>query len=284
MQKWVYIFLLVSISCKSNHEDYFKRISANDEKLEEPKPGEWLHEHKEKGQTFQRFVRSNPTKPTALKNTISIQPIGLFDNHQNRQLEKMRQYLEAFFQLPVEILPAISNQIIPGTKWRIGSENQHQILAPYILDSVLIKRKSDKMVALMAISQLDLYPKPEWNFVFGLSSLKNNVGVTSIHRFRTRNQTGTDTLLFLRRLLKVSSHEIGHMFGLKHCIEARCVMNGSNSLDETDRGTLRLCSHCQRKIQFSIQFDPEDRTKTLLNFLNSIGFKADYKILHTDLN
>ncbi|WP_280115303.1 hypothetical protein [Flavobacterium fluviatile] len=33
----------------------------------------------------------------------------------------------------------------------------------------------------------------------------------------------------------MSSHEIGHMFGLHHCIVADCVMNGTDSMSETDR-------------------------------------------------
>ena len=29
-------------------------------------------------------------------------------------------------------------------------------------------------------------------------------------------------------------HEIGHTFGMKHCTFFRCLMQGSNGLDETD--------------------------------------------------
>jgi bacterioferritin len=37
----------------------------------------------------------------------------------------------------------------------------------------------------------------------------------------------------LRRSCKVLAHEIGHMFGLSHCVFFHCLMNGSNSLAES---------------------------------------------------
>lgn len=35
----------------------------------------------------------------------------------------------------------------------------------------------------MGITEKDLFPKPEWNYVFGLASYEDGVGVTSIYRF-----------------------------------------------------------------------------------------------------
>jgi archaemetzincin len=37
------------------------------------------------------------------------------------------------------------------------------------------------------------------------------------------------------RSAKVLLHEIGHLFNLKHCKYYRCLMNGSNSLEESER-------------------------------------------------
>jgi archaemetzincin len=51
------------------------------------------------------------------------------------------------------------------------------------LDSILIKQKPQDAVALMGITERDLFPRPEWNYVFGLASYENGVGVSSIYRF-----------------------------------------------------------------------------------------------------
>jgi archaemetzincin len=56
------------------------------------------------------------------------------------------------------------------------------------------------------------------------------------------------------------------MFGLKHCIYFNCVLNGSNSLAETDAQTLQLCPICLRKLQHSTGFDPVSRYQQLAHF------------------
>ncbi|WP_228457861.1 hypothetical protein [Chryseobacterium candidae] len=44
---------------------------------------------------------------------------------------------------------------------RISNEGQEQILAGYVLDSILIKKKPKDAVVLMGITEKDLFPKPE---------------------------------------------------------------------------------------------------------------------------
>ena len=52
-------------------------------------------------------------------------------------------------------------------------------------------------------------------------------------------------------------HEIGHMFGINHCIHYNCIMNGSNSLKESDRQSTFLCPICLRKLHFAVYgFNP----------------------------
>ena len=129
----------------------------------------------------------------------------------------------------------------------------------------------------MAITEMDLYPKPEWNYVFGLASYRDRIAVSSIYRM----QKDADFNLSLERLLKICSHEIGHMFGLLHCIYFNCLMNGSNHLDESDGRISELCPVCLRKLQHSIGFDILERYKALLKFSSMAGpmFAADCKLL-----
>ncbi len=41
-----------------------------------PQPGDWLASHPESGQTFDDYIASNPNRPTSLRTTIYIQPLG----------------------------------------------------------------------------------------------------------------------------------------------------------------------------------------------------------------
>jgi hypothetical protein len=54
------------------------------------------------------------------------------------------------------------------------------------------------------------------------------------------------------------THEISHMFGIKHCIYYECLMNGSNKITESDIKPPRLCAVCMRKLKHMVQFNYKD--------------------------
>jgi archaemetzincin len=282
----LFILLIVFLcySCQKSKEDqYFDAIEGNDITLMPPAEGEWLYDHKEKGQSFDAFLKSKHVIPKADANIIYIKPIGDFTQLQAKQIDLTRQYLEIYFQLKTEVLENSSDDIIPAHARRIGSEDQEQFLAGYILDSVLKKEKPVNRIALMGLTETDLFPKPEWNFVFGLASYTQKIGVSSIFRLQDEKLTDANYNLCLTRLLKICSHEIGHMFGLHHCIEVNCVMNGTNSLEETDTKVIRLCSVCQRKLNSSVKYNNKKRLTELEKFFQKNHLDAEFKLMKKDL-
>ncbi|MFB9079518.1 Zn-dependent protease [Flavobacterium procerum] len=283
MKRFVLFLLLLVCSCNSKKSDYFDSIAENDIKLFPPKPGDWLYSRKEKGQTFEQFSKSKHVIPTKENNIIYLKPIGEFDSLQIRQIELVRQYLEIFFQLETKVQKNASNAIISKEARRIGTEKQEQFLAGFILDSVLKKERPQNGIALMALTEKDLYPKPEWTFVFGLASYRDKIGVSSIYRLQDKSLKGKDFNLCLERLLKICSHEIGHMFGLHHCIDADCVMNGTNSLSETDEHSLRLCSICQRKLNSGFKYDNLKRLKELEKYFKENHLTDGLALMEKDL-
>jgi archaemetzincin len=66
------------------------------------------------------------------------------------------------------------------------------------------------------------------------------------------------------RSFKLLSHETGHMFGLHHCTQFECLMNGSNSVEETDRNSATLCPVCLKKLAWNLHFDIRRRYARLL--------------------
>ena len=62
-------------------------------------------------------------------------------------------------------------------------------------------------------------------------------------------------------VLQTLTHEIGHIFGLRHCQWLACLMQGSNHLEEADRRPLNLCPICLRKLQCAIGFSTVERYK-----------------------
>ncbi|XP_041938550.1 archaemetzincin-2 isoform X1 [Alosa sapidissima] len=265
---------------------------------------DWIPAHPEESYDFQSFF-SNPYRSTPCKghHTIYIQTIGSFGEaalHTNLYVEWLRQYCEAFYYgLVVKTLPPVTVQST-GCTFRVNScSNNLQLYAGDLL-RFLKKRKPKDAFCIVGITMIDLYPKESWNFVFGQASLTEGMGVFSFARyddnFYQRNYAGqlkkgskpkpgdysvfnnyyippiTSTLLL--RSCKVVSHEVGHMFGLQHCQWLQCVMQGSNHLEESDRGPLSLCPICLRELQSSIGSKIADRYKALLQWVHDDGGSA----------
>lgn len=277
------IFILF-FSCQKKEKTYFETIAINDVKLSTPKPGSWRYSHDEKFQQFGDFQKSKRIKPEPGKNIIYLQPVGQFDELQKKELQLTKEYLRIYFQLETKILTVLPNTIFPKTVTRISNEGQEQVLAGYVLDSILIKRKPKDAVVLIGITERDLFPRPDWNYVFGFASYENGVGVTSTYRFSDGHLNPSNFNKSLLRLMKISSHEIGHMFGISHCLNANCVMNGTNSLTETDYHLARACSLCQMKLNSSIQYDNKKRLLELKNFFEKLHLNSDLSRVEQDLN
>lgn len=260
---------------------YFTQIKNNDVKLGKPAYGDWLFARDEKGQTFEQYYRSKHIVPTEDSNIIYIRPIGNFNTLQKKQIVLLNEYLEIYFQLKTKTLDPISNDLVPNSARRMQYDHE-QLLAGYLLNDILKKEKPLNRIALMGLSELDLYPKPEWNYVFGLASYRDKVGVSSIYRFQDGKLTSENFNLCLSRLLKISSHEIGHMFGLHHCINANCVMNGTNSMSETDRHSIRLCSVCQQKLNSCIKYDNEKRLAELERYFERNNLTEEFLDMKKD--
>lgn len=61
------------------------------------------------------------------------------------------------------------------------------------------------------------------------------------------------------------------MLGLRHCTYFRCLMNGSNHLEESDRRPLHLCPVDLRKLHWAVEFDMIGRYERLFAFWRRAG-------------
>lgn len=262
-----------------------KRAFADDVGLFAPIPApagnDWLAQHLEQGQTYDQFTTSGPPRPTQRRSTLYFLPVGDFAPETAPSLAKLSEFASAFFGMKVSILPFVPVEKVPA-RTRINSQTKnHQILSTDVLAWLLNQIPRDGF-SVIAITMTDLYPKESWNFVFGQASLQDRTGVFSFARydptFYGQARDSGFQQLMLQRSAKVLAHETGHMFGIKHCIYFRCLMNGANHLREDDACPLRLCPVCLRKLHSSIGFDIVQRESNLLNFFkgNSLVEEATW--------
>jgi archaemetzincin len=292
MKRLTSIFFILLLSCTGNHnkgfdQDGLSLIDAGaslDVKLSRPQPGEWLYEHKEDGQTFEEYKLAEPVSPNSRQRKIYLQPVGKFTSIQNDVIRYTADYLAMYFGLETVVSDPIDDNIIPYTARRKREDGHEQLLTTHFLNSLLPARFPDDAIVVMAITEKDLYPAESWNFVFGQASLKKRIGVSSMYRYTIDFLDTLNYPVCLERLIKTSSHEIGHMFTCQHCTYAICVMNGSNSLYESDMRPNRLCTQCQKKLYWNLKFDVVERARKLSAYFKKHKLETDYKIISADLH
>jgi archaemetzincin len=252
------------------------------EKMGKPEVGEWLFQFHEGGQSFEEYVSSHPVRTTASQQVLVFQPVGLFSPYEKDILRKATEFAGIWFDIhtriePVLPLPVSGWQRIRRFSWK--DEPVKQYKTGYFLNKLLPGRIPPDAVCYLAITMADLYPKEGWNFVFGQASLSNRVGVYSMARYFPRfwgqKESSESHYLAFRRSCKVLAHEVGHIFGLAHCIYYKCAMNGSNSLEESDRRPLRLCPICLKKLKWNRGFDIISRYERLKGFFESQNLQEE---------
>jgi archaemetzincin len=235
--------------------------------LGEPQEGDWLSSHQEAGQTFKQYGRSRPNVLTRRRHKLYIQPIGQFSQKQIQLIELSREFLKIYFHCEVETLATKTEKAIPDAAQRFHPQwGDHQLLTSYILEKILAPELPDDAFATIAFTTSDLWPGDRWNFVFGYASFRDRVGVWSLYRFGDPEKGDGDFRQCLKRTLKLATHETGHMFSIQHCTAYRCNMQGSNSLQESDRQPTYLCPECHAKILYATKADPIERYQKLIEF------------------
>ena len=249
------------------------------EQKKKPAAMDWLGAHEEPGQTFDQYAASRPNLPGSVRKRLYVLPIGSFEKGVAPDLEKLKAYTAAYYHpMPVEVLPVVADAEVPAKSRVNPSTKKKQWLSTDILQWLPRKLPADAY-AMLAVTMTDLYPDEMWNFVFGQASFKERVGVFSFARYHPSwtnapADDGTEKLV-LGRAAKVLTHEMGHMFGIWHCVYYECNMNGVNHLAEADAVPMHLCAVCLRKLYHAVRFDPAARYEALEAFYRENGFTAE---------
>lgn len=212
------------------------------------------------GQGFEQYRRSfNKSDYT----TLYVQPIGALDARSESLVKETAELLAVFYSAPAKVLDPISDDLMPASARR-NHGGAVQFNATFVLDQVLTPRRPKDALAVLAITATDLYPDEKWNFVFGLASLSERIGVWSLSRYGD-----PESEEFRRRLFKVATHETGHMFGIEHCIAYDCLMNSSQSRLALDLSPMWCCPECVQKVAFARGLDLPGYLSELAAFAKS---------------
>jgi predicted Zn-dependent protease len=104
----------------------------------------------------------------------------------------------------------------------------------------------------VGITEENIVPGKNWNFLFGYAYLGQPSCVVSLHEMSSDSPSSS---LLVKRAATIAIHEIGHNCGLDHHgydEEIACVMTADTDLDCLDRldeGTHRFCRICSNVVK-----------------------------------
>ena len=178
----------------------------NVEKYFEPKmvhtPSDWLVTQTEVGQTPKRYKQGGPQINWMNPRAKKILLFMIDQTIDEETAERFKVYNEAYFHgAEVEIVKAGSK--VAMTKTREGKVlTTKKVPADFLAEHKIANRmnggilqyhageinealkqyKARETFCVLGITNQDLYPRDEWNFVFGLANLNDATGVFSFKR------------------------------------------------------------------------------------------------------
>jgi len=242
------------------------------ELLARPGSHDWLSVHDERPQTFEDFRAACPERHLG-DAPLCIQPIDDLLVHAGPCLERMVAFTGAFFMRDVIVLPAVE---LPHRRLRsrVDRESgQSQYFAGDLLLELAAARPPAAL-CLLGLTTHDIYPDLFVQFAFGEASSLHRVALCSMARYRPpfrEESAGREHDAVFHRCVRMLCHEVCHILGLDHCVYARCLMNGSSELEESDRRPLHLCPVDLRKLQWTLGFNVVERYRRLLHVWSGMG-------------
>jgi archaemetzincin len=112
----------------------------------------------------------------------------------------------------------------------------------------LLGRVPKGAVRLLGVTERDLFV-PVLSFVYGQAQLGGRVAVVSLARLRPEfHGLPKAPGILARRAATEAVHEMGHTFGLVHCLDRRCPMSLSIDLVDLDGKTATPCPSCEKRL------------------------------------
>ena len=251
-------------------------FSGDAQVLPPPAPGDWLYDFPEQGQTYEQFVGQTRNRRTEKRNTIYVLPLGALSSGDTSIAAVTAQFLDVYYDTQTRTLPPLA---LPSEAYD-SARGQYDALEILKHLSEVLPRDA---LGLLAITDRDIFI-PSVNFVFGLGSYRQRVGVLSLFRYGADTRMTGDQGTVLRRSLTVAVHEFGHILSMRHCTAFRCIMNGTNSIEEADNHSLHLCPVCRRKAEFAIGYHRQDRYARVLEFYDAFNFVSEAEFVRRRLD
>lgn len=260
-----------------------------------PRADDWLAVRTEPGQSFARYLRiaMGRAQPHGRYDTIALVLLG--SELPLDTVQQAQRYISAFYGIrvavlgPVPVTPGKGVRVCPpqpGMPTQVVAEDLMAVAATAVKDAPDVQRRC---IATMGVTLLDLALDAAGdNWVYGVARPMEYQGTFSLARFHPSfcgESVPPEQVpsVIRRRCCKVLSHELGHLFGLKHCINFTCLMNGANHARELNRQPLIECPACTKKLCQTIPWLLEHRYAAIVDVCTELGFDAEAEFVRQHL-
>ena len=156
-------------------------------------------------------------------------------------LDSISKAVAAVFNLKVPV-----GKGLPEPRHAYDSSRK-QFQASAFLRELRAARKDEHDI-LLGVADADLFA-PGVNFIFGEADIFAGVAVVALGRLRQEFYGyEAEAGILSERAVKEALHELGHVWGLDHCPDPKCVMFFSNSILDTDRKGSAYCGKCRETL------------------------------------
>ena len=168
--------------------------------------------------------------------------ILLYEGVEQEPVDRLIPRLEQTLGLPVEVLeqrPAVNPALL--------DPDRAQYPAMAVLDEAIV-HAPENSARLLAFFPEDMYIG-RTEFVFGLADPGSRGAVISQKRLLSGEKNRQS-----ERLYKVALHELGHTFGLEHCLPpSQCVMNVARTIQALDAKPAEYEPSCKARLEKAVR-------------------------------
>lgn len=177
------------------------------------------------------------------KDLIGVVPVG---KAMSFAAEVIAAHISGYFNLPAECLPMIDMPRKTFDKQRIQYNAAGLLKAIEAMPFHGFRK-------VIAVLDVDIFI-PIFTYVFGEARQGGTTAVVSLFRLGKHPDGSSPTHdVVYERASKIALHELGHLFGLFHCTNERCLMHFSGGVEEVDQIPLNLCRYCSLYLREAIK-------------------------------
>ena len=190
----------------------------------------------------------NSPLPSGAHRIASSPRVVHLSSYENADLSQSRESLEAAARL-FDYEPVFDHQLYFTSSPTEAEKTRRQRDAVAMLLSAsqtlqqAVQDSSHRLQLL--VTNQDIFSS-KMNFAYGLANPELGIAVMSTFRLTRWAEELTPSQI-QERVLKEAAHEIGHLVGLAHCENFRCLMSFSKDLEQVDSKLPLLCNVCSSK-------------------------------------